>query len=398
MLRDGEMVSTPGYSAASKLIYSHPAEFKMPDVPDAPTREQVEQAIELLNYPVCDFPFEAQAHRSNALALMLTPPLRELVDGPVPLFPIDATTPGTGKGLLASVASLIATGRDAPVSPADERDKSERRKAITSLLLAGNQIWLLDNANNPIGNDSPLESFLTSTVWQDRQLSLNRMVNIQNRVTTMATGNNIRLIGDMPRRAVRIRLDPQMVDPHLRQEKSFHEKDLPGYVRRERGRLLAAIYTLARAWIRAGRPKPETDARLGSFEGWQHVIGGILLVAGVPEFLGTLREDAAEMESAVDEWPAFLAMLQRVFNSTFTCAQVRQKLQSRRFHNFVDVLPSDLPNSGDDKFTRRLGWALKSVEGRQYRLDDGRIVYVRRVGTKQHAVLWRVYEAGEESE
>jgi len=69
--------------------------------------------MKLLDSLLGDFPFADQASRANALALLLLPFVRPLIDGPTPLHLIEAAKPGTGKGLLADVVHAIATGRPA---------------------------------------------------------------------------------------------------------------------------------------------------------------------------------------------------------------------------------------------------------------------------------------------
>ena len=69
---------------------------------------------------------------------------------------------------------------------------------------------------------------------------------------------------------------------------------------------MAACLTLGRAWIAAGMPRHQKT--IGSFEGWAQVMGGILQVAGVPGFLGNLKEmyERADAEGAV--WRVFVAL------------------------------------------------------------------------------------------
>jgi hypothetical protein len=70
---------------------------------------------------------------------------------------------------------------------------------------------------------------------------------------------------------------------------------------------LGAIFTgaLGRAWIASGQPRHRKT--IGSFEGWSQVIGGTLEVAGVPGFLGNLREmyETADADGAI--WRVFIA-------------------------------------------------------------------------------------------
>lgn len=69
--------------------------------------------------------------------------------------------------------------------------------------------------------------------------------------------------------------------------------------------LVRAILVLVRAWIAQG--KPAGRRRLGTFETWSSVVGGILEVAGIPGFLENLQAlyETADVEG--ESWRAFVA-------------------------------------------------------------------------------------------
>ena len=114
----GEVNSSPGYDPESKLFYAPPPGFKAPDIPMEPTGKDAERAGSALAEVVCDFPFDCDASRANALAALITPVLRPIVNGLVPMALIDKPQAGTGATLLARLASIIATGRDGAMTTA----------------------------------------------------------------------------------------------------------------------------------------------------------------------------------------------------------------------------------------------------------------------------------------
>jgi putative DNA primase/helicase len=75
-------------------------------------------------------------------------------------------------------------------------------------------------------------------------------------------------------------------------------------VREHRADLVWAALTLGRAWLDAGRPAGRK--RLGMFENWVAVIGGILDVAGIAGFLGNLRQFYATSDFERADWQAFM--------------------------------------------------------------------------------------------
>jgi hypothetical protein len=80
------------------------------------------------------------------MALLLEPFARPMIGGPTPLYLIDAPIRGAGKGLMADVACLTATGRKADVMTLVRSDAEEHEKRITALLLAGEHRSILVSA------------------------------------------------------------------------------------------------------------------------------------------------------------------------------------------------------------------------------------------------------------
>jgi hypothetical protein len=239
------------------------------------------------------------------LAALLLPFARRLVAGSTPIHLVEAPVAGTGKGLLVSLLFLLATGRggEAGTLPGDE---DEVRKKITSELLAGRPIVALDNADPRRRTDSSaLAAVATADHWVDRLLGQSRSLTLPNRALWILTGNNVRLSTELARRCVRIRIDAKTDRPWRRA--AFRHPDLLRWAREQRGALVHAALTLVQAWMARGRPL--AAERLGSFESWSEVMGGILAAAGVPGFLGNLDalHDLADEEGAlwrelVDAW------------------------------------------------------------------------------------------------
>ncbi len=58
---------------------------------------------------------------------------------------------------------------------------------------------LIDNVSGSLGSPT-LDRALTAETWRDRLLGGNEQVSVPLEVTWLATGNNLRLTGDTPRR------------------------------------------------------------------------------------------------------------------------------------------------------------------------------------------------------
>ena len=242
-------------------------------------------------------------------AALLTPLLRPAISGPAPLALIDAPQAGTGKSLLVEVAAIIATGRSGEMIGAPQ-DPAEWAKLLTTILRSGVTVAIFDNVDHPL-NDPSLAKVLTESIHRDRILGTHDEIVVPVKTTFFATGNNLQVGGDMPRRCYRIRLDAESSRPADRT--GFAISPLKDWAQEHRGELLAALLTLARAWYAGGCPRPKVKP-MGSFESWCRVVGGILEFAGIDGFLG--NREALYEESSPDsvQWEAFLSTIAELFD------------------------------------------------------------------------------------
>ena len=186
--------------------------------------------------------------------------------------------------------------------PFKRDDDAEWSKVITAVLIKGSTIICFDNVDGLLRSPS-LASAITAKVYSGRILGFSKTVEIPVNVSWFVNGNNIQLGGDLPRRCYWIRLDAKMSRPWER--KGFKHKDLGAWVMENRGQLIAAILTMAKAWYVAGCPKPNTP-KLGSFESWCDTVGGILQFAGITDFLGNQEKMYELSDVEGQEWEMFL--------------------------------------------------------------------------------------------
>ena len=173
--------------------------------------------------------------------------------------------------------SILCTGRSAPVLSL--RDDTETEKRITAHLCSGQRVILLDNVAGTMGGPA-LDAALTADIWAGRILGQSALVEVPNRATWIATGNNVAIRGDLSRRTLRCYLDVDTERPEERQ--GFNRPDLLGYVRKHRGRLVGACLTILRAYIRAGRPELGL-CPMGSFEEWSKTVRAALVWTGADD-------------------------------------------------------------------------------------------------------------------
>lgn len=362
---DGTIHATPGYDEQTGLYY-YPAEgFTLPLIPDVPTREDVVAALETIGEVFADFPFCGPADRANAYGALLTAVLRPCIDGPVPLYLCDKPQAGSGAGLLQRVIGWIAEGREPALKtmPAGQ----EMRKEIFAGLKNGTRIQIFDNLEDKLSSPE-LAAALTAVEMTGRILGQTEERSYTVTTFWMANGNNVTVGGDLARRTFKTRIDPQ--DPMPWQREGFRHPDLIPWVQQTRGEILASVFTLARAWIQAGRPAPVEVPRVGSFESWRDMIGGILENAGVTDFMANADEVYLQADEDRTQWEAFLQALWKLYGSEpFTTGSVATRMTFPEGYGIVDALPDDLAETYHAKkktFSKSLGRAFGRVDGRHF--------------------------------
>jgi hypothetical protein len=364
---DGTLLNTPGYDSASKLLY-YPTSALV-KMEEHPTLENAQRAVTWLMDMLCDFPFDSESSRSNFIGLLLTFVVRPLC-GNVPLALLDAPIMGSGKTLLAEITHITATGGKI-AGGVQIGDATETRKNLTSQLRESPSIIVIDNADGVI--DSPvLAAILTMDTWKDRLLGYSRILTLPVRSVFVATGNNLRIGKDMPRRCYHIRIDANVTQPWRRGETKPFKYRLPDYALENRGMIAAALLTMARAWIEAGRPRGEHPI-LGSFEAWCEVVGGILQFAGVTGFLGNLdemRRSTSDEEDSAEVWEAWMAAIYAKFgDEAFTVSQLAEAMWGMYAGELKETLPyslGDIGGSCDRSWLIRLGKALHDRVGQVF--------------------------------
>ncbi len=301
---DGSLIAAPGYHQKDRVWMDADSTLQLDRLSSTPTPKEIQTARDLFcDEMLVDFPFTDLSDRAHAVAAILLPFVRRMIEGPTPLHLIEAPSVGSGKGLLANVAAIVATGASCESRTLPE-DDDEIRKMITAELLKARPIVLLDNADDRKKLHSPsLASVLTAVRWTDRLLGESKMASLPNQGLWMMTANNPHLDLELTRRCIRVRIDPRLDRPWKRTE--FRHPDLVRWVKTNRGQLVHAILTLVLGWIANG--KPIDQKRLGSFEGWSELIGGVLAVAGIDGFLANLDQLYDQADQDGQKWREFTA-------------------------------------------------------------------------------------------
>lgn len=360
MRPDGSILDTPGYDAATQLIFDPVGDI--PEVVARPTREDAKFAANMLADLFADFPHENDRKGvAGCVAGILTLVGRPMIAGPCPMFLVDGNRSGAGK---TKIVDAIGEISGLPVMPRKSlpQDDTEFRKTITGVASAALPAMLLDNVARPLGGDA-LDAVLTSDVWQDRRLGSNEMQSFSMRTIWFATGNNIVLRGDTYRRVLRISLDCRHENPETRND--FRYPNLLEHVRANRTKLRRAALTMLRAWHVAGRPDCGLDT-WGSFEAFSRVVRGTLVYAGMSD--PAPAADRLELANTSDTKRAAIPVLLNVWpidmhgDAKELKASDLAKLAEEP-SDLRDAIEQLMPNDKTDITGRTIGYALRGIRG-----------------------------------
>lgn len=361
---DGTLITEPGYDDATGLMYLPDPHLMIPAVSKDPTSDDVMNASELIHEMLDDFPFVTNSDRTNYIGALITPLLRNLAKPSYKMFAVEAHQPSSGKTLLAKVMQGIHSGVFRSEMPEDE---AEIRKQITSILTqtTGASV-VIDNVAGVL-KSSALAGLLTSKTWTDRELGSKDYVSAPNDRVWMITGNNLHIGGDLPRRTIRVAIDPGCPNPEDRT--GFAIKDLEAWVDDRRGDLIHALLTLIQSWVVAGMHKAD-ESSSDSFAHWTETVRGILQHCGIAGIFDG-PDTKVKAGGAEEDWDIFLrAAFESFGNQPWTTKQLLERVESMTEANPIpiDALPGDIgekaarASTGAKSQTKTLGrWVANRI-------------------------------------
>lgn len=293
--RDGTILWREGYDPATKLLLISPPE--MPSFPKNPTRDDALESIRRIDKLFDGFPFADLVGRSVALSGMLTPIARAAMTVS-PLHVVSAPSAGSGKSFLVDLCVALISGNTAPATPIGKTE-DETEKRLSSSMMAGSPIIVLDNVNGQLYGDA-LCQCVERPLVKFRVLGESRMMEIENKTTIFATGNNISLVDDMTRRSILCNLDANVERPELRQ----FDFDPLAEILDNRGQYIADALTVVRAYKLAG--SPNKLPKLASFGEWSDLIRSALVWLGYADPLSSM-DKVREADGRLDSLRAFVS-------------------------------------------------------------------------------------------
>jgi putative DNA primase/helicase len=378
---DGRLITAAGYDDGTGLLLDIAGHWQ---IPEHPSRDDAVAACALLTDLLRHFPWSSPADRAVALSLLVTAVMRPVL-ATAPMHCVDAPEAGSGKSLLVDAAAILATGRRAAVLEYG-RNAEESGKRIDSALLAGDAVLALDNVEAPL-EGAALCQTLTATSRSIRILGQSKNVTVPCSVLLTATGNNLVLRGDIVRRALVCRLDPETDRPELRR----FDQDLLAETLARRPALVAAALTVSMAYLRAGLPDVGLTP-LGSFEDWSSAVRAALVWAGQADACETMTR-SRDVDPARQNLAAVFGAWHAHFGSKGATAAAAVALadQGADLRELRDVLAEVCERHGKLD-SRALGTWLRSRRDTR----AGSLV-LRHCGTRARAAVWAVEDSREVS-
>jgi hypothetical protein len=393
---DGSILLRPehGYDRETDYYYAADPCFAQLQVPQDPTADDVGSAIALLHELLDDFPFAEPkpAFFATFVAVLLLPLMRLLIDDLLPAILVDSTTPGSGKGLLAQIISILSTGRRfSPNTVPQTREAGEWRKALLALLLSGTSLVVFDNVVGEGLNSPELCALLTGGSLDGRLLGTNTHVHADAAGTLwVVTGNHLYPIDEVSRRSIWIKLQPGTARPDLRTDfKHDPAADpLEDWALRHRVDLVRALLILYGWWVKAGCPAASPSRPLGNFRKAANLVCAVTDHAGIRDAI-TFDIRRVYLDDRSIQVIDFLEIVDRVtYGAEFTCSEVatlsREKTWNQNLNNgrganqpsanaqlLRDALPTELVKVVDrPELTQQMGTFFRGIKSKHFGEKD----------------------------
>jgi hypothetical protein len=377
---DGSLLKDPGYDERTGLLF-RPDETEFGRIPECPTKEDASRALALLDELIATFPFVTEADRSVALSAILSALDRRSVPT-TPMHAFDAPIAGSGKSLLVDICSMIATGRAAPVIE-QSKDEKELDKRLAASLLRGGAIISIDNVERPLESSLLCQALTTSGLMEIRLFGELKHSDVPNTAMIYCTGNNLVLYGDLTRRSIRCRLDPNCERPELRE---FRTAPLD-MARNNRAEYVMAGLTVLRGYMIA-KDRIEV-APLASYGEWSRRVREALMWldrADPCETMISIRGDdpvTGNLSAVIAEWRDAIGVDKPVNTQALISMANRVDLGGGpAYPGLRDALHAIAPD-GREINSRRLGkWILRNLN----RVIDG--FKLVKNGEAHHVAVW----------
>lgn len=245
---------------------------------------ELKDAKDLIETLLCEFCFENDQDKCNAIAALITPYLRGLFSAfnvRTPVFFYLANREGIGKDYLSGLSGLLYEGavlQEPPISTEERMGgnaNEEFRKKILATMISGRKRFHSANNKGHI-NNAVLEAVVTAETYSDRKLGSNKNLTFDNEIDYSLSGNTgITYTADFARRTIFIK---QFFAEENANKRKFKNPKLHQWVKKNRSEIISAMYCFVKNWVEKG--KPEGKLPFASYPEWAGICGGVLESAG----------------------------------------------------------------------------------------------------------------------
>jgi hypothetical protein len=258
-----------------------------------------------------EFSWRSDSDLVNAVGVLLTGLLiNHFVDQPHPMVLLDGNQPQLGKTLFAQCLGRLFDDQEPARLPLVQDDELEK-KLCSQLRSARSTLFLFDNARGKI-ESALIEANALAPLISIRILGHNTNMERPNLYLWVITSNSTSATEDLISRGLPIRLYYEG-DPKLR---AFQREPLE-HVKRWRLDILGELAGMVQQWKVRGMTPGKSKHRC---QQWARVIGGILEVAGLQDFLANVAEAEAEMDEGMQTLANLAAHVVAKAMSAFFCA------------------------------------------------------------------------------
>jgi hypothetical protein len=267
--RDGDIIfPKPGFNRNLGLYVA----------PNAPQLLEMsrDEALAILEEAHAGFCWKNEQSKTHAYARILTPYARGLMgflERP-PLWFFGGNRPRCGKDYLNGVSQIAYLGHafeDVAITDKPE----ETTKRIVSALRAGRRMMHFANCQHHLDDVGFIQA-ITAPTLAARSLGSNDAASdleLPNEIDYSISANiGLTYREDVEPRLRKIELAFFDEDPNKR---TFPNPFLHDWLKENRVKVLSAVYSLFRHWIKAGAPRGKT--LFNSFPRWAEVVGGVMV-------------------------------------------------------------------------------------------------------------------------
>jgi len=351
LCKDGSLLLKKGYYPEQQIYitqnYSHLR------IPDKPTKQDAEKAVEVLLELVKEFPITNELTTSAVLSALITSALGPSIKLS-PFFTVRAPTRGIGKSVFVDMCSIIHAGRLLP-KIFSVNDEEELRKRIEGLLKEKVTFINIDNYEGEIRSKA-LCTVVTAQSIYFRIMHTHDMPEAENKAIIFINGNNVILGKDLVRRTIVVEFGL----PKGYEENPFKRKfsrDIIEYTKEKRNEILEAVITIVKAYLESNEKVDVEDIEgFAGFDDWNKFVREPIVWLGYPdpvETLDTLIKHDQDRQTQINVWEVLLEVSdgEKLTGSEFTELLYRYLEKLTYFIN-QDLL---IIAADEDDYTYELG-------------------------------------------